>query len=187
METIKNTIKMKTNLKVLALSLVTAGSLALTGCGKDDEVVIVPRISVSSEVDGVWEKGTIVEVTDQISVPVGKTLTIEEGVQVIISGDPTDANNTKIEFIVHGNLYCYGTAANPITFTTDEDKRDKSTSGRHWGGIIGSTTCGEIVFDHVVVEYTGAILTASSPSVTEGLFKAEKGAAMVAFNTNNVN
>ena len=139
----------------------------------------------AAPVQGVWGKNTIVNVNGQIYVPEGQSLKIEEGVQIIISAESQDNNNTKIEIIVEGSLYCYGTAAAPITFTVPAANRDQKTDGRHWGGIIGSETCAEILLDHVLIEYTGALTTASSPSVTKGLFKAGGGDGMVAFNTNN--
>jgi hypothetical protein len=143
-------------------------------------------VSVTGSVEGVWEKYSVVQVTGHINVPAGKTLTVEEGVEVIINTNGQDANNTKIEFIVNGNLYCYGTEEAPVTFTVPASERTAANAfNRLWGGIIGSGTCAEIVFEHVLMEYTGAVTTATSPSVTGGLFKAGGGEGMVAFNTNN--
>ena len=150
-----------------------------------NDPISVGEKGTATAVEGVWEKYTVVSVNGQIYVPEGKTLTVEEGVEVIISADAQDNNNTKIEFIVEGNLYCYGTEDAPVTFTVPAGDRDNKTSGRHWGGIIGGTTCQEMLLDHVLIEYTGAITTAASPSVTKGLFKAGGGDGMVAFNTNN--
>lgn len=142
--------------------------------------------TVSGEVSGVWKKYSVIQVNGQISVPAGKTLTIEEGVEVVFSTAGQDANNTRIEMLVHGNLYCYGTADAPVLFTVPAAERTTgNTFARLWGGIIGSTTCSEMVLDHVTVEYTGAVTTLSSPSVVSGLFKPAGGEGMVAFNTNN--
>jgi hypothetical protein len=151
----------------------------------NDPVTIGAKGAAATAVVGVWKKYTTVNVNGQIYVPQGESLIIEEGVEVIMSADAQDNSNTKIELIVEGNLYCYGTAEAPVTFSVPAGNRDKKTSGRHWGGIIGSATCGEIALDHVLVEYTGAITTTASPSVTKGLFKAGGGEGMVAFNTNN--
>jgi hypothetical protein len=143
-------------------------------------------ITVTGNVDGVWSKYSVIQVRGHINVPAGKTLTIEEGVEVIVATNGQDANNTKIELIVNGNLYCYGTEEAPVTFTVPASERTAAnTFNRLWGGIIGSGTCAEIAFEHVLVEYTGAVTTATSPSVTAGLFKAGGGEGMVAFNTNN--
>ncbi|GAB6012090.1 Ig-like domain-containing protein [Viscerimonas tarda] len=151
----------------------------------NDPVTVGAKGAPASAVEGVWRKYTTVSVNGQIYVPAGKSLTIEEGVDIIINADAQDASNTKIELIVEGSLYCYGTAESPITFTVPASNRDKQTSGRYWGGIIGSTTCDQVVLNHVLIEYTGAITTTASPSVTKGLFKAGGGEGMVAFNTNN--
>ena len=151
----------------------------------NDPVAIGTKGSQAVAVEGVWGKYTTISVNSQIFVPEGKTLTIEEGVEVIISADAQDNNNTKIEFIVEGNLFCYGTKDAPVIFSVPSGNRDKKTSGRHWGGIIGGTNCQAILLENVLIEYTGAITTASSPSVTKGLFKAGGGDGMVAFNTNN--
>ncbi|MDR1171588.1 MAG: Ig-like domain-containing protein [Bacteroidales bacterium] len=143
-------------------------------------------VSVSGEVYGTWEKYSVVNVDGQISVPAGKSLTIEEGVEVIVSTAGQDANNTKIEFIVNGSLYCYGTEEAPVTFTVPVAERtDGNAFARLWGGIIGSATCGEMALEYVVVEYTGAVTTKTSPSVAATLFKPAGGEGMVAFNTNN--
>lgn len=143
-------------------------------------------ITVSGSVEGVWKKYSVVNVAGQLRVPEGKTLTIEEGVEVVVSTAGQDANKTKIELIVAGSLYCYGTESSPILFSVPVAERTAAnTFGRLWGGIIGGTKCSEIVLDHTIVEYTGAVTTLSSPSVVEGLFKAGGGEGMVALNTNN--
>lgn len=143
-------------------------------------------MSVSGSVEGTWSKYSVINVTGHINVPQGKALTIEEGVEVVVGTAGQDENTTKIELIVNGNLYCYGTADAPVTFTVPAAERTPANAfARLWGGLIGSKTCSEIILDHVLMEYTGAVTTATSPSVTAGLFKAGGGEGMVAFNTNN--
>ncbi len=143
-------------------------------------------VTVSGDVSGVWEKYSIVYVEGHINIPEGKTLTIEEGVEVIISSAGQDANATKIEWIVRGNLYSLGTEDAPVLITVPASERTTAnTFARLWGGIIGSETCNEILLDYTIVEYAGAVTTISSPSVTGGLFKVGGGEGMVAFNTNN--
>jgi hypothetical protein len=143
-------------------------------------------VSVSGNVSGVWKQYSVIHVDGQVNIPEGQTLTIEKGVQVIVSTAGQDANNTKIEFIVKGNLYSYGTDADPVLFSVAAASRTTdNTFKRLWGGIIGSTTCAEMVLDHTIVEYTGAVTTTTSPSATLGLFKSSGGEGMVAFNTNN--
>jgi hypothetical protein len=180
------TMRKRFSLFTLSLLAVIAGGLVCAGCDKETEEPEAQTITLSDNaVSGVWKKHTVVNVDRQVYVPAGQSLTIEEGVEVIVSAEAQDLNNTKIEFVVEGSLYCYGTEAAPIVFTVPAGSRDNRTDGRHWGGIIGATTCAEIVLSHVLVEYTGAITTQASPSVVKGLFKPEGGEGMVAFNTNN--
>jgi hypothetical protein len=143
-------------------------------------------LTVSGNVEGTWSKFSVINVSGHIYVPEGKTLTIEEGVEIIVSDASVDANGTKIEIIVNGSLHCKGTKEAPILFSINPSKRTISNAfGRSWGGIIGSISCKEILLLHTIVEYTGAITTLSSPSVVAGLFKPSGGDGMVAFNTNN--
>ncbi|MGI6073155.1 MAG: Ig-like domain-containing protein [Fermentimonas sp.] len=144
--------------------------------------------SVKGDVDGVWTKYSVINVDGHIKVPKGKSLTIEEGVEIIITDAGVDANDTKVEVLVDGNLYVRGTEEAPVLFSVAPSKRTKeNTFGRLWGGIIGSTTCEEILIDHAIIEYTGAETSKTSPSVINGLFKPAGGEGMVAFNTNNTN
>ena len=143
-------------------------------------------ISVKGNVEGVWKKYSVVNVDGHITIPEGKTLTIEEGVEIIVTDTELDANGTKVEIIVDGNLYVRGTKEAPVLFSVAPAKRTAENAyGRLWGGIIGGKNSGEILLDHAIVEYTGAITTLSSPSVVNGLFKPSGGDGMVAFNTNN--
>ncbi len=143
-------------------------------------------LTVSGNVEGTWKKYSVVNVTGHLNIPAGKSLTIEEGVEIIVTDGAIDASGTKIEIIVNGNLYCKGTTEAPVLFSVNATKRNISNAfARLWGGIIGSGTCGEILMKHTILEYTGAITTLSSPSVIGGLFKPAGGEGMVAFNTNN--
>ena len=152
----------------------------------DVNVVVNDPVSVKGNVDGVWSKYSVINVDGHITVPKGKTLTIEEGVEVIVTDAELDANGTKVEFIVDGNLYVRGTKEAPVLFSVTPAKRTQANMfARLWGGIIGGQNAGEILLDHAIVEYTGAITTLSSPSVVNGLFKPGGGDGMVAFNTNN--
>ncbi len=188
-----------TTIAKVANGLITAikpGSSTITATSVEKMEIATCSITVSNNdpitatgsVEGVWKKYSTVNVSGQINVPAGKTLKIEEGVEIIIATGGVDANKTKIEFIVNGNLYAVGTKTAPVKFTIPAAERTAAnTFGRAWGGIIGSITCAEILLDNVIVEYTGATTTAASPSSVAGLFKAAGGENMVAFNTNNPN
>jgi hypothetical protein len=127
--------------------------------------------NISGSVSGVWEKNATVNVTGHINIATGQTLTIEDGVQVIFDDNGVGASHTRIEFIVAGKLYCKGTAANPILFSVAASKRiAANTFGGLWGGIVGTKDCSEMLFDHVVVEYTGGDVVADSPSALAGIY-----------------
>ena len=129
--------------------------------------------NISGSVSGVWEKNATVNVSGHINVATGQTLTIEEGVQVIFDDNGVGASHAKIEFMVAGKLYCKGTSANPILFSVAASKRiAANTFGGLWGGIVGTKECSEMLFDHVIMEYTGGDVVADSPSALAGIYTA---------------
>ncbi len=129
--------------------------------------------NISGNVSGIWEKNATVNVSGHITVPVGQTLTIEEGVQVIFDDNGVGASHTRIEFLVAGKLYCNGTATNPILFSVAPSKRIASnTFGGLWGGIVGTKDCSEMLFNNVIMEYTGGDVVADSPTAVAGIYTA---------------
>jgi hypothetical protein len=129
--------------------------------------------NTSGNVSGVWEKNSTVNVTGHITVPAGQTLTIEEGVQVLFDDNGVGASHTRIEFMVAGKLYCKGTAANPVLFSVAPSKRlAANTFGGLWGGIVATKDCSEMLFDNVIIEYTGGDVVADSPSALAGIYTA---------------
>ena len=129
--------------------------------------------NVSGNVSGIWEKNSTVNVSGHITIPAGQTLTIEEGVQVIFNDNGVGASHTKIEFIVAGKLYCNGTTNNPILFSVDPSKRTAANIfGGLWGGIIATKDCPEMLFNNVIIEYTGGDVVADSPSALAGIYTA---------------
>jgi len=156
------------------------GAAVITACNKDEEVKPKDETLTGGEVSGVWEKGSTITLNGHISIPVGKTLVIEEGVTVLMS-------DTVIgqEILVYGNLYCKGTAENPITFTVPENLRRAGNFPRIWGGIICAPSCKELLMLYTHMEYTGYVTTETSPSVIAGLFKGEAGEGVPAVNFRN--
>jgi hypothetical protein len=129
--------------------------------------------NVSGNVSGTWSKNTTVNVSGHITIPEGQTLTIEEGVQVIFDDNGVGVNHTGIEFIVNGKLYCKGTEADPILFSCAAGKRAAANSfAGFWGGIVATAQCPEMLFDHVIIEYTGSDCLSDSPSVLAGIYTA---------------
>lgn len=172
-------------MKFNQLLIAAAFAATLTSCG-DESSTITPGGSsneVSGNVEGVWEKGSLQIVQNHLIVPEGKSLTIEEGVTIVM-------NDTTIrpEIIVHGNIYFKGTESNPITITVPEELRTESNRfARFWGGVIASDKCEELLVEHTIFEYAGAITTEESASVKQGLFKGEAGEGVPAINFVNLN
>lgn len=154
-------------------------AVVFTACEKDDPAVTDQTLG-SGNVSGVWEKGSTITLTGHIVIPEGESLTIEEGVTVLMS-DTTIGQ----EILVYGNLYCKGTAASPITITVPENLRRDGDFPRIWGGILCGPTSKEVLLDHVHIEYTGYVTTEESPSVKAGFFKAEAGEGLPVLNFKN--
>jgi hypothetical protein len=160
-------------------------SLIIIACKKESDPPTEPpsENGISGQVSGVWEKGKTYVITGHLEVPAGKSLTIEEGVKVIMS----DSTN-ETEVIIRGNLYCLGTAANPVIFTVpDAWKTEDHLFGNLWGGLVCAPTSGEVLLQHTILEYGGAATTEESPSVKAGLYKATAGKHLPALYYGNVN
>ena len=125
---------------------------------------------MEGDVEGTWKANSIILVSGHITVPAGKSLTIEEGVQVIFDDKGVGANHVPVEFTVDGNLYCKGTAENPVLFSVAEENRTKeNTFAGLWGGIVASNSCEEMLIDHTVIEYTGGQVVEGSPAAANGV------------------
>ncbi len=151
--------------------LATACSKSDSGGGTTPPTPTQDSTTVSGSVSGTWKKNSVVVVTGHLEIPAGQSLTIEEGVQVLMSD-----STVKPEFIVKGNLYSLGTAANPVKITVpDAWKTAANQWGALWGGLTASTSCAELVLSYTDLSYGGAVTTEASPSVKGGLYKATAG------------
>lgn len=131
-------------------------------------------------VSGVWAANSTVTVNGHLQIPEGESLTIEEGVTVLMSD--TAAGQ---EILVFGNLYCKGTETNPIKITVPENLRKPGNFPRIWSGIICAPSCKEVLLQYTEISYTGYVTTEDSPSVLAGLYKAEAGEGIPALNFRN--
>ena len=89
------------------LAVVLLAVLAVS-CEKENNPIVDPGtepVSLSGDVQGIWESGSVIEVTGHINIPEGQSLTVEEGVEVIFSEKGAGANHAPIEFTVNGILY----------------------------------------------------------------------------------
>lgn len=128
----------------------------------------------------VWSNDTVI--TDHVIVPKGVSLYIEPGVTVVL-----DDTIIRPEIIVLGNLYCYGTAEKPITFTVAPQYRtEEMRFNRYWGGIICGYESEEVFLQYTTIEYSGAQTTEESPSFQNMLFKTNSGEGVPAFHFCNL-
>ncbi len=155
----------------------------LTSCEKANSDVDTSDANGSAigEVAGIWSKGTVQRITGDIIIPEGKSLTIEEGVTVLM--DPTN----KPEIVVLGNLYVLGTAESPVKFTVEDSYKTKENEfGKLWGGILAAPSCKELILDNTYLEYGGAVTSDASTSVKMRLYKQKAGEALPALWFSNV-
>ena len=127
--------------------LVSAAMMVMTlaACGDDDPVNPdnnqggnEDTETVEGDVEGTWKANSIILVSGHITVPAGKSLTIEEGVQVIFDDKGVGANHVPVEFTVDGNLYCKGTAENPANgvYTAGDDAYPQITTNNIKGKYV---------------------------------------------------
>lgn len=125
--------------------------LAATSCSDADQPEAGQVLNVKGDVDGVWSRGSIVNVDGDIVVPEGQSLTIEEGVKVNVSG----------AIKVDGNLYCKGTEQDPIEINEPSAETycpaPAAAGARRmaWQGIKASATCGEMLIEHTMIGGSG--------------------------------
>jgi len=163
------TVNFKNLLMAAFVALVT-----FTSCDNKEEIAagkVYPEGSI------VWKADTVVTLKDHYIVPEGTSLYIEEGVQIIMAD-----TIVRPEFIVLGNLYCYGTAAKPIRFSVEEKYRTEAKRfARYWGGIICGYVSKEVLLKNTIIEYGGAQTTEESESFKNKLFKTVTGEGVPGF------
>jgi hypothetical protein len=163
------------------LSALLTATLVFNACENDD---VKPKKAIfeGGDVSGVWEKNSTYTVEGHMVVPEGESLTIEEGVTVIMA-NPALAT----EIIVNGNLYIQGTKDNPVLFTVHDSVRTaENVMAGLWGGILCNTSSEEVLINYAIFEYSGATTTEDSPSVQRGLYKAEAGEGLPLLWNSNV-
>jgi len=180
---------MKLFTKKMIFSLAAALLLPISSAFAGDITIGTKGNSVGAVDVGnqTWTTGSTVTVYDHMIIPVGKSLTIQEGVNVQIA-DTT----LKVELIVLGNLYCKGTAAKPINIGVLPSLIPATVSTTKpfpglWGSILCDTTCTEFLMLHTNIKYYGAATTNNSPSVQLHLYKNAAGETEPYINFRNHN
>lgn len=181
--------------KLMFMAAIIAAGMMFTSCkepvdpNKPDNKngANVTETEIEIIMDGVLKTGTTLNLNKHLVIPEGQSLTIEPGCQIIVSTDGVGINNVPIEIEVKGNLYCLGTAAQPILFSVAPEKRTKEDilTGL-WGGIMAYKSCGEMVIDHTIIEYTGGQVIEGSPAAEAEYYTAGDD-AYPQVTTNNVN
>lgn len=164
------------------LAMASAVAFALASCSDDDNNNNITDEKPSTESDttltevrvsGTWKTGETIHLDRHLVIPAGRSLTIERGVNVIVSEAGVGVNHAPIEIIADGNLYVKGTEAEPVTFSVAPELRTEANAFKGlWGGIVATETCEELVLDGAVVEYTGGEVIEGSPSAVKGIYTA---------------
>lgn len=175
----------------ISATVLMVSALSLGSCSNSDEPELPGAKTETTEttmtVSGVWKKGETIMLDRHLVIPAGESLTIEEGVNIIVSTAGVGVNHTPIEITVNGNLYCRGTKENPILFSVEPSKRTvANTFAGLWGGIVASPTCEEMLVDNTIIEYTGGQVIEGSPAATAEIYTAG-GDAYPQITTTNIN
>lgn len=147
------------------LLFVLLATIAFVACEDD---VTFETITPGDEVSGTWPANATVYIENDVEVPEGDILIIENGVKVIFQGSKLGTVNAP-EFAVRGQLIVKGTDSNPVTFTVPTDSQ--TVANRYiglWGGIQCAATCDGLVLDNAVIEYAGAPAGPNSVFVEQG-------------------
>ncbi|MEI7422254.1 MAG: hypothetical protein WCK18_09170 [Prolixibacteraceae bacterium] len=177
---------MKTKHVLLSMALI---AIFLISCTKNDapiDLAVVQNqnfVINGGQVSGTWKAKSIYTITGSFEIPMGQSLTIEDGVKVVIKKNEA----VPVEIMVYGNLYCLGKDGSLIQFTIPDSLRATNPS-RVWGGIFAAdkqTTPPNLVFQYCTFEYSGALTTNNSYSAHT--FKSTVGKAVPAINVMDQN
>ncbi len=133
-------------------------------CSSDDEVnpVITDpdgddiAEGISGDMTAIeFESGETYEVTGDLVVPEGESVTIPAGVTLEFQEGP----NGEAWFIeVYGSLYIRGEESSRVVLTASEDLISSSRNngiGQLWGGVIGTVTTGDLVIEYTDIFHAG--------------------------------
>lgn len=140
-------------------------SMSIMSCSTDDdgpanvgeeEEEVIPETGIYGNMTEIeFESNTFYEVTGDLFVPEGETVTIPAGVTLEFQEGPSG----EAWFIdVHGSLYVLGEESARVVFTASEELISSSKNqgiGQLWGGIIGTITTGDLIIQYADVLHAG--------------------------------
>lgn len=102
-----------------------------------------------------FNEGETYDVTGDLHVPEGETVTIPEGVTLVFH----EGSAGEAWFIeVYGSLYILGEEGARVTLTASDDLINSSKNngiGQLWGGVIGTIDAGDLVIQHTDILHAG--------------------------------
>ena len=164
-------MKIKSQISVLS-ALVVAGLAAVSlSCSQSEDVqVSAPLFKVgqpvstktplSGSIKGTLLADSVYRVGGDVTINETDTLVIQPGAKIYFPG----GTGQVYSFIVKGSLLSLGTQAKPVYFTvptavkTDTYGADPTADPAYkglWGGIMGETTCKNIIIKWTHIEFGG--------------------------------
>ena len=135
----------------------------LEGNGTSTSVFVVttPTSSVCGTIsqDSTWLTGYIYQITCNVTIADGTTLTIEPGAII------EEVSTSRYGLYIDGALLAQGTPQAPIVFTSGDDNPGPAD----WQGIWLRGSSGSVL-DNVIVEYAGYNFSYNSGTYYGGLF-----------------
>lgn len=150
-------------MKKLLMIFLSFGMLTFIACEKesntpmdDDDDPIVGDDGISGDMTEItFSPGETYEVTGDLIVPEGETVTIPAGVTLEFQ----EGMNGEAWFIdVFGSLYILGEEGNRVVLTASDELINSSKNqgiGQLWGGIIGTISTGDLVIQYADILHAG--------------------------------
>lgn len=136
-----------------------------------------PTVNAETHIAGVetWSGDKVI--TSHIWIDSDATLTIQAGAQILFDGYYGIFNQ--------GTLLVQGTAANPVTFTSNSG----TSAADPWGTIKFNFADAASAINHARIQYAryGLFLYASSPTVSDSLIASNSGSGIRAYYRSNAN
>ncbi len=131
--------------KIYLLSIALTFIIGLTNVRTANATDLKGTLTTQTLAEGTYN------LTGDVLVDVGQTLTVSPGVKVLATG------NYHIE--IAGNLICNGTDAKPIIFTASDEKTAKDSLGVSgwWGGFLIDSTATNVNVTFTHINYTGGV------------------------------